>query len=115
MTLREADEVPDVVSPEAPGGGDTSGMDSEHQVAWTLILTAAIVAFVGAVVVLSIPYAVLSVSLPPDVDRLGLKVGTLQALLFGHPWYLLLPSALFALWVAFRVYRSCREQGQSIG
>jgi hypothetical protein len=70
-----------------------------------LAITAAIVGFVGAIVVLTIPYAFLSTPLPPSVDRLGLSTETFQKLLFGRVWYLLVPSSLFALWIGFRSYR----------
>ncbi|HBY96471.1 MAG TPA: hypothetical protein DEP84_21425 [Chloroflexi bacterium] len=70
-------------------------------------LTTALVGFVGALVVLSIPFAILSVSLPPTVNRLGLPVAATQALLFGHPWYLLIPSTLIAVWIGFWSYRWC--------
>ena len=80
---------------------------SGDQVAWTLGLTLAIVAFVGAVVVLTIPFAVLSVSLPPQVNRLGLNVESTQSLFFGRPWYLLIPATLIALWTGYRAYRWC--------
>lgn len=78
-----------------------------EQVAWSLSLTLAVVAFVGVIVVLSIPYAVLSVSLPPQVNRLGLNVESTQRLFFGRPWYLLIPATLIALWVGYRTYRWC--------
>lgn len=67
----------------------------------------AIVAFVGALVVLSIPYAILSVSLPPSINRLGMSVATTQLLLFGRPWYLLVPATLVALWIGLWSYRWC--------
>ncbi len=73
--------------------------------ALALAITAAIVAFVGAIVVLTIPYAFLSVPLPPSVDRLGLSTVVIQKLLFGRVWYLLIPSALFALCIGYRSYR----------
>ena len=86
---------------------DNPDARSGDQVAWTLSLTLAIVAFVGAVVVLTIPYAVLSVPLPPEVNRLGLNVEGTQSLFFGRPWYLLIPATLIALWVGYRAYRWC--------
>jgi ABC-type uncharacterized transport system fused permease/ATPase subunit len=78
-----------------------------NHVAWAFSLTLAIVAFVGAVVVLTIPYAVLSVSLPPQVNRLGLNVESTQSLFFGRPWYLLIPATLIALWTGYKAYRWC--------
>lgn len=77
----------------------------EKQGVWSLSLTLAIVAFVGAIVVLTIPYAILSVPLPASVNRLGLNVETTQRLFFGHPWYLLVPATLIALWVGYKAYR----------
>ena len=68
-------------------------------------LTAAIVAFVGAIVVLSIPYAILSVQLPASVNRIGLSVESTQALFFGRVWILLVPSLLFAAWIGYKFYR----------
>ncbi len=50
---------------------DGSVAEAGYRDALALGFTAAIVAFVGAIVVLSIPYALLSVPLPPNVDRLG--------------------------------------------
>ncbi|MFQ5854832.1 MAG: hypothetical protein ACE5LU_04200 [Anaerolineae bacterium] len=79
------------------GAGDRSAL--------ALGFTAAVTAFVGAIVVLTIPYAVLSVSLPPSVNRLGLAVETTQVLFFGRPWYLLVPAMLVAVWVGYRSYR----------
>ncbi len=78
---------------------------SNGQGVWALSLTLAIVAFVGALVVLTIPYAVLSVPLPPSVNRLGLNVEATQRLFFGRPWYLLIPATLIALWVGYKTYR----------
>lgn len=74
-----------------------------------LSLTAAIVAFVGAIVVLTIPFAVLSVSLPPTVNHLGFNPETTRRLFFGRPWYLLAPATLIALWVGYSSYRWCRS------
>ena len=68
-------------------------------------VTVAIVAFVGAIVVLSIPFAILSAPLPSSVDRLGLSVEATQSLFFGKVWYLLPPSALFATWAGYMAYR----------
>ncbi|NIQ40214.1 MAG: hypothetical protein GTN81_16760 [Proteobacteria bacterium] len=90
------------------------GAHEEHSVncvgggrrdALALATTTLIVVFVGAIVVLSIPYAVLSAPLPSSVDRLGLSIEAIQNLFFGRPWYLLVPSALFALWMGYAVYR----------
>lgn len=88
---------------EASAGG------IEHRDAVALGFTAAILAFVGAVVVLTIPYAFFSAPLPPRVDRLGLSGEVVQGLLFGRVWLPLIPSALFALWVGYKSYRwGCR-------
>jgi predicted lysophospholipase L1 biosynthesis ABC-type transport system permease subunit len=59
-----------------------------------LALTAAVVAFVGAIVVLTIPYAIFTIPLPASVNPF-----------FGLLLYLLVPSGLFALWVGYKFYR----------
>jgi hypothetical protein len=87
------------------GEGDHIGIArTDYRAVLALACTAAIVAFVGAIVVLTIPYAILSVSLPASVNRLGLSIETTQALFFGQVWYLLIPSALFAVWVGYKFY-----------
>lgn len=70
-----------------------------------LALTAAIVAFVGAIVVLTIPYAMLTIPLPASVNPTGLSVEAPQHPFPGLVWYLLVPSCLFALWVGYKFYR----------
>ncbi len=84
---------------------DSPRADMGHRAALALGFTAAIVAFVGALVVLTIPFVVVSIPLPPSVNRLGLSVETTQALFFGRPWYLLVPAALLAAWIGYRSYR----------
>ncbi len=100
--------------PDGTTGEMSLGSREEHSVvcvgggrrdALALGITAAIVVFVGAIVVLSIPYAVLSAPLPSSVDRLGLSIEAFQKLFFGRSWYLLVPSALFALWMGYWVYK----------
>jgi len=86
---------------------DESAVKADPQASLAYGLTMALVAFVGALVVLSIPFAVLSVSLPPDINRLGLSVETTQALLFGRPLYLLVPSTVIAVWIGLWSYRWC--------
>ena len=88
--------------------GDSPRADTGHRAALALGFTAAIVAFVGALVVLTIPFVVISIPLPPSVNRLGLSIKTTQALFFGRPWYLLVPAVLLAGWIGYRSYRwSC--------
>ena len=76
-----------------------------HQDALALAFTAALVAFVGAVVVLTIPYALLSAPLPPEVNPLGISVLAGRGLFFGRVWYLLIPSVLFAAWLGYKFYQ----------
>jgi hypothetical protein len=75
-----------------------------------LAFTAAIVAFVGGIVVLTIPYAVFTIPLPSSVNPVGLSVEAIQRPLFGHIWFLLVPSSLFALWVGYKFYQWGRRQ-----
>ena len=82
-----------------------------NQDALALAFTAAIVAFVGAVVVLTIPFAVFSAPLPASINRLGLSVEASQNLLFERVWYLLVSSILFALWIGYKSYRWGRSAG----
>jgi hypothetical protein len=107
------DHPSDSVAGEAPSEStekhNSPPAREESHDALALGFTMAILAFVGAIVVLSIPHAVLSVPLPADVDRLGLSVGLTQGLLFGQPWYLLVPATLIALWVGYRSYRWARS------
>ena len=70
-----------------------------------LALTAAVVAFVGAIVVLTIPYAIFTIPLPASVNPTGLTAEAPQRPFFGLVWYLLVPSGLFALWVGYKFYR----------
>jgi hypothetical protein len=74
-----------------------------------LALTMAVVAFVGAIVVLTIPYAIFTVPLPPGVNPVGLSVETTQRLPFGPVWFLLVPASLFAGWVGYKVYQWGRQ------
>gem|GEM_PF-6608009 len=101
---RAASEVP----PGSMGRPDSSVAAAGYHDALALGFTVAIVAFVGAIVVLTIPYALLSVPLPPSVDRLGLNVRTIQGLLFERPWSLLAPAILIALWAGYTSYRWSR-------
>lgn len=84
---------------------ENPGVGAKHSDVLALGMTAAIVAFVGAIVVLTIPYAIFSAPLPPTVNRLGLSVEATQGVLFGRAWYLLVPSILFALWIGYRFYQ----------
>lgn len=86
--------------------GDNSVEGTGHKAAaLALGFTAAIVAFIGVFVVLSIPFAILSVPLPPSVNRVGLVIATTQELFFERSWYLLAPAALIALGAGYRSYR----------
>jgi hypothetical protein len=89
---------------DSEGERNNQGVEARRSDVLALGMTAAIVAFVGAIVVLTIPYAILSVPLPASVNRLGWSVEATQGLLFGHVGYLLIPSILFALWVGFKFY-----------
>jgi hypothetical protein len=103
---------PDGAASEVPPGSmerhDSSIAEAGYHDALALGFTAAIVAFVGAIVVLTIPYALLSAPLPPSVDRLGLSVKTTQGLLFERPWSLLAPAILVAFWTGYSSYRWSR-------
>lgn len=94
-----AEHLPVVESQDKPGG------NIEKQTALAFGFTVAIVVFVGAIVVLSIPFAILSVTLPPMVNHLGLNVEATQGLLFGRPGYLLVPAALIGVWAGYKAYQ----------
>ncbi|NIQ39730.1 MAG: hypothetical protein GTN81_14250 [Proteobacteria bacterium] len=101
----QSDTATDQVSPD-PDKERTGGVAAAGR--WDALavgITAFIVAFVGAIVVLSIPYAILSAPLPPSVDRLGLSTEITQKFFFERAWYILVPSILFALWIGFTSYR----------
>lgn len=85
--------------------------DNQIRGALAVGFTAAIVTFVGAIVVLSIPYAVFSAPLPASVNRIGLSVEATRPLFFGRPWILLAPSILVALWIGYRAYHWARTAG----
>jgi hypothetical protein len=95
------DHVPSGPDEERTGGVVKAGRWDALAVG----ITAFIVAFVGAIVVLSIPYAILSAPLPPSVDQLGLSTEVTQKFLFERAWYILVPSVLFALWIGLTSYR----------
>lgn len=87
---------------------DSPRAGTGRRAALALGFTAALVAFVGTLVVLTIPFVVISIPLPPGVNRLGLSVESTQALFFGRPWYLLVPALLIGVWIGYRSYRwSC--------
>ena len=92
-------------SPTIPDESRDIKLHLEYPEVIAFALTAAVVAFVGAIVVLSIPYAILSVPLPASVNRIGLSVQFTQALFFGRVWILLVPSLLFAAWTGYKFYR----------
>jgi hypothetical protein len=105
----ESDDAMGGASSGSGEGHDPAAARTEYRDILALACTATIVAFVGAIVVLTIPYAILSAPLPPSVNRLGLSVETTQALFFGRVWYLLIPSALFAVWTGYKFYRWGRK------
>ena len=105
----QSDHPTSEASPGSGQGREAAVATVEPQDVWALAFTAALVAFVGAIVVLSIPYAVFSVSLPASVNRLGLSVEATQGLLFERVWTLLIPSALFAGWIGYKFYRWGRQ------
>ena len=102
-------EMNNITPPSTEGSNGVVMARTKYREVLALAFTAAIVAFVGAIVVLTIPYAILSAPLPQSVNRLGLSVETTQTLLFGQVWYLLLPSVLFAAWVGYKFYQWGRK------
>lgn len=105
---QQADSVTDEEYLRSLANPNSRAAGGEEHGPWAVGLTAAILAFVGAVVVLSIPYAVLSVPLPASVDRLGVSGSMPAGWLFGRPEYLLIPAGLAALGVGYGVYRRSR-------
>lgn len=97
--------VPEEMSPRSVENDDNPAVDADRRPALALGFTAAIVTFVGAIVVLTIPFAVLSAPLPASVNRLGIAVDTGQALFFGRPWYLVVPAIVLAAWAGYKSYR----------
>ncbi len=101
---QHSDRATSKASPPSVEKPDNLSVREAYHDALALGFTAAILAFVGAIVVFSIPYVVLRAPLPASVNRLGMSVATTQGLLFGRPWYLLLPAMLIALWAGYRSY-----------
>ncbi len=101
----QADEVAGEISPRSVENHDNPAVGTDRRPALALGFTAAIVTFVGAIVVRTTPFAVLSAPLPASVNRLGLAVDTGQALFFGRPGYLLVPATVVAAWAGYRSYR----------
>lgn len=106
---KASDSPPSNVTGTAPAETrvvpDNPGAEADPSAILALSMTGAIVAFIGALVVLTIPFAILSAPLPQSVNHLGLSVEISRGFLFERGWYLLVPSVLFALWIGYKFYQ----------
>ncbi|MFQ5576031.1 MAG: hypothetical protein ACE5G8_03480 [Anaerolineae bacterium] len=99
------------VQPAASDSAGESAPASEGATApesLALAMTTAVVVFVAVMVVLTIPFAALSVPLPPGIAWPGLPVALTQPLLFERVWLLPAASGAAAVWAGYRAYRWSR-------